>query len=74
MVNKGRIHGELGKFERDLSNSIESDDELSLEIRHFIILRNSIVNPWNKKSSDLDENSQSNQSLKIEEKSCREID
>ena len=39
MVNKGQIHGELGKFERYLSNSIKSNDELSLEIRHFIILR-----------------------------------
>ena len=39
MVNKGRIHGELGNFERYLWNSIKSDNELSLEIRHFIILR-----------------------------------
>ena len=39
MVNKGQIHRELGKFEGYLSNSIKSDEELSLEIRHFIILR-----------------------------------
>ena len=39
MVNKGRIHGDLRNFERYLQNSIKSDDELSLEIRHFIILR-----------------------------------
>ena len=39
MVNKGQIHGELRNFERYLSNSIKLDDELSLEIRHFIILR-----------------------------------
>ena len=38
-VNQGRIHGELGNFERYLSNSIKLDDELSSEIRHFIILR-----------------------------------
>ena len=39
MVNKGRIHGELGNFERYLQNSIKLDDELSLEIRYFVILR-----------------------------------
>ena len=38
MVNKGRILGELGKFERYLENSIKSNDELSLEIKQFIIL------------------------------------
>ena len=32
MVNKGRIHGELGKFERYLRNSIKLEDELRLEI------------------------------------------
>ena len=39
MVIKGRIHGELGKFERYLSNSVKSDDEMRLEIREFMILR-----------------------------------
>ena len=39
MVNKGPIHGELGKFFRYLSNSIKLDDELRLEIRQFSILR-----------------------------------
>ena len=39
MVNKGRIHGELGNFERYLWNSIKSDDELRLEIEKFMILR-----------------------------------
>ena len=39
MVNKGRIHGELWKFERYLSKSIKSDDELRLEIGKFMILR-----------------------------------
>ena len=35
---------------------------------------NSIENPRNKKSSDLDKNSLSNRSLKIGENSYREID
>ena len=35
---------------------------------------NSIVNPRNQKSSDLDKNSQSNQSLKLGENLYREID
>ena len=39
MVNKGRIHGELGNFERYLENSIKSDIELRLEIGQFMILR-----------------------------------
>ena len=39
MVIKGRIHRELGKFERYLSNSVKSDDELRLEIGRFSILR-----------------------------------
>ena len=39
MVIKGRIHGELGKFERYLGNSVKSDNELRLEIGHFSILR-----------------------------------
>ena len=38
MVNKGRIHRELGKFFRYLWNSIKSDNELSLGIRQFSIL------------------------------------
>ena len=53
IVNKGRIHGKLGNFERYLWNSIKSDNELSLEIRNFK-KDNSIANPQNKKSSDLD--------------------
>ena len=39
MVIKGRIHEELGKFEKYLWNSVKSDDELRLEIGHFSILR-----------------------------------
>ena len=39
MVIKGRIHGELGKFERYLQNLVKSDDESRLEIGHFDILR-----------------------------------
>ena len=39
MVIKGRIHGEFGNSERDLWNSIKSDEELRLEIEKFIILR-----------------------------------
>ena len=39
MVIKGRIHGELGKFERYLWKSVKSDDELRLEIGRFSILR-----------------------------------
>ena len=39
MVVKGRIHGELGKFDIYLSNSVKSDDELRLEIGRFMILR-----------------------------------
>ena len=39
MVIKGQIHGELGKFERYLWNSVKSDDEMRLEIREFMILR-----------------------------------
>ena len=39
MVIKGRIHGELGKFEIYLQNSVKSDKELRLEIGSFIILR-----------------------------------
>ena len=35
---------------------------------------NSIANPQNQKSSDLDENSQSNRSLKMRENIDREID
>ena len=39
MVIKGRIHEELGKFERYLWNSVKSDNELRLEIGRFSILR-----------------------------------
>ena len=39
MVIKGRIHGELGNFERYPWNFIKSDDELRLEIRRFSKLR-----------------------------------
>ena len=39
MVIKGRIHGELGIFERYSWNSVESNDELRLEIGRFSILR-----------------------------------
>ena len=39
MVIKGRIHGELGKLEIYLCNSVKSDNELRLEIGCFSILR-----------------------------------
>ena len=39
MVVKGRIHGELGIFERYLQNSVKSDDQMRLEIGQFNILR-----------------------------------
>ena len=39
MVIMGRIHGELGKFERYLQNLVKSDDESRLEIGKFDILR-----------------------------------
>ena len=39
MINKGRIHKELGKFFRYLWKSIKSDDELRLEMRKFSVLR-----------------------------------
>ena len=55
MVIKDRIHRELGKFEIYLWNSVQSDDELRLEIGRFSILRKiSIANPRNQKSGDLD--------------------
>ena len=38
MVIKGRIHGELGIFERYSWNSVKSDDELRLEIGRFVYL------------------------------------
>ena len=44
MVIKGRIHGELGKFERYLQNLVKSDDESRLEIGRFDILRKIIQN------------------------------
>ena len=75
MVIKGRIHGELGKFEIYLWNLVQSDDKLRLEIGRFSIKKdNSIVNPENKKSGDLDENLQSNRSLKLGENLYREND
>ena len=39
MIIKGRIHGELGKFEIYLWSSVKSDDEIRLEMREFMILR-----------------------------------
>ena len=39
MVNKGRIHEELGKVLIYFLILIKSDDELSLEISQFSILR-----------------------------------
>ena len=38
MVNKGRIHRELGKFLMISSNLIKSDDELMIEIGENDIL------------------------------------
>ena len=38
MVNKSRIHIELGKFFMISSNLIKSDDEMMIEIRRFDIL------------------------------------
>ena len=68
MVIKGRIHGELGKFERYLWNSVKLDNELRLEIGHFSILRKTTQsNPRNQKSGDLDKNSKRNRSLKLDE-------
>ena len=66
MVIKGRIHRELGKFERYLWNSVKSHDELRLEIG-YIKKDNSILNPRNQKSDDLDKNSKSNRNLKLRE-------
>ena len=39
MVNKGRIHRELGKFLMISSNLIKSDDESMIKIRDFDNLR-----------------------------------
>ena len=39
MVNKGRIHGELGKFQMISSNLIKSDNESIIEIGQMDILR-----------------------------------
>ena len=75
MVIKGWIHGELGKFEIYLWNSVKSDNELRLEIERLSIKKdNSIVIPRNQKSGDLDENSLSNRSLKLGENSYRDFD
>ena len=75
MVIKGRIHGELGKFEIYLWNSVKSEDELRIRNWAFYHIKkdNSIVNPRNQKSGDLDKNSQSNRSLKLGENSYCEI-
>ena len=39
MVNKGRIHRELGKFFMISSNLIKSDDQIEIKIGKFDILR-----------------------------------
>ena len=39
MVNKGRIHRELGNFFMISSNLIKSNDEMMIEIGQFDILR-----------------------------------
>ena len=70
MVIKGRIHEELANF---LEISLKFDQiGRRIEIRnwafYFIKKDNSIANPRNQKSGDLDDNSQSNRSLKLEEK------
>ena len=39
MVNKGRIHRELGKFSIISLNLIKSDNEMMIEIGQFDILR-----------------------------------
>ena len=39
MVNKGRIHRELGEFREVILNLIKSDDEMVIEIRQFDIFR-----------------------------------
>ena len=52
--------------------------EQPIEVRNWAIYDikkdNSIANPQNQKSGDLDENLQSNQSLKLGDNSYREID
>ena len=42
MVNKIRIHRELGKFFMIFSNLIKSDDKMMIEIGQFDILRKRI--------------------------------
>ena len=39
MINKGRIHRELGKFLMISSNLIKSDDEMMIDSKKFDILR-----------------------------------
>ena len=76
MVIKGRIHGELGKFERYLGNSVKSDNEMRLKIGQFNMLRKITQNQIHgiKKSGGLDENSKRIQNLKIEENSFQNYD
>ena len=54
MVNKGRIHRELGKFLMISSNLIKSDDESMIEIgKNEIMKENFKTIPRNQKSSNL---------------------
>ena len=50
MVNKGRIHMELGKFFMISSNLIKSNDEMVIEIKK----EDSKMNSRNQKSPNLD--------------------
>ena len=55
MVNKGRIHKELGKFFMISSNLIKSNDESMLEIGKFDFMKENLkMNPRNQKSLNLD--------------------
>ena len=50
MVNKGRVHRELGKFFMISLNLIKSNDQMVIEIGQFDIKKeDSKTNPWNKK-------------------------
>ena len=75
MVIKGRIHGVWRNFERSLKF-----DQIRwwIEVRnwkiYYIKKNNSIANPRNQKSGDLDENSWSNKSSKLGENSYRKFD
>ena len=53
MVNKGRIHREVGKFMMISSNLINSDDELMVEIGENGQKENFKTVPQNQKSSNL---------------------